>query len=179
VRLLLIEIASFASIPTVWYLFRRFARREVLGDMAAGALIGCFIEFATEPLWTYHFRVTVYKDAPLAVVLGWGVMFTLVTFVSEKLYRLVLRKAAVAAYDKRIFLFDLAGAVLVGLPLEALGVKSGIWDYNHGVLQWNWGTLPVIDMPVEALVGYALLMLVGPTFIRYWSGAFEGRPGTL
>jgi len=31
---------------------------EQLVELAAGTIIGCFIEFATEPLWDYHFHFT-------------------------------------------------------------------------------------------------------------------------
>ncbi|HRY29246.1 MAG TPA: hypothetical protein P5079_04320 [Elusimicrobiota bacterium] len=174
-KLIVWEIWSYLQLPVIWYLFRRFAKKNVFGDMVAGAMIGAFIEFSTEPLWTYHFRLTIYKDVPLSVVLGWGVMFTLVVFVSEKLYCWILKKTAIDPYDKKIFLFDVLGAALVGLPLETVGLKSGVWDYNYDVLQWNWGTIPFFNMPYEALMGYCLLMLLGPTFVRYWQGAFEGR----
>ena len=89
--LILLEIFAYVQIPLYWYLFKRFANRNVAGDMLAGTIIGAFNEFVTEPLWDYHFRITIYKDTPLAVVLGWGVMFTLVVFVSEKLYCWILR----------------------------------------------------------------------------------------
>jgi len=174
-QLILIEIFSFVQIPLYWWLFKKFANRNVLGDMIAGTMIGCFIEFATEPLWDYHFAITVYKDTPLSVVLGWGVMFTLVVFLSEKLYCWILQKKSIVPYDKRIFIFDVLGAVLIGFPLETIGLKAGVWDYRYDILDWNWGTVPFFNMPYEALVGYALLMLIAPTFVRYWQAAFEGR----
>jgi hypothetical protein len=176
VVLILVEIMSFVQIPLYWYLFRRFAKRDVTGDMIAGTIIGCFIEFSTEPLWQYHFKITVYKhNTPLGVVLGWGVMFTLVTYFSEKLYCWFLKKTAIEPYDKRIFIFDVLGAACIALPIETFGVRVGAWDYRYDVLQWNWGTIPFFNMPYEALFGYCLLMLVGPTFVRYWQAAFEGR----
>lgn len=171
---MLLEIWSYLQIPVVWYLFKRLAKRNVRGDILAGIIIGIFIEFATEPLWNYHFNFTIYKDVPLGVILGWGVMFTLVTFVSEKLYLGILKRDSIKPYDKRIFLFDLLSAILIALPIETLGVKSGVWDYNYSILNWNWGNIPILNMPYEALVGYCLLMLIAPTFVRYWEGSFEG-----
>ena len=174
-KLLLWEIWSFIQLPVLWYVFKRLAHRNVAGTMLAGAMIGAFIEFSTEPLWDYHFRLTIYKDIPLGVVLGWGVMFTLVTFVSEKLYCAILKKKELIPFDKRILIFDVMAAVLVGLPLEAIGVKSRLWDYNKHILNWSWGDIPIFNMPYEALVGYALLMLIGPTFVRYWQEPFVGQ----
>src|SRR5262245_24482651 len=107
------EIFSYVQIPLYVFLFWKFAKRNVVGDIVAGSIIGCFIEFATEPLWDYHFKITVYRDTPLSIILGWGVMFMLVCFISEKLYTWLLRKPSIDMYDKRIFLFDVLGAVLI------------------------------------------------------------------
>lgn len=175
-KLIIYEILSFLNIPVTWYLFKRFAKRDVTGDMIAGTMIGCFIEFSTEPLWQYHFKITVYKhNTPLAVVLGWGVMFTLVCYFSEKLYCKLFQRTSILPYDKRILLCDVLGGACVGLPLETIGIRAGIWNYRMDILQWNWGEIPFFHMPYEALVGYCLLMLIGPTFVRYWQQAFEGR----
>jgi len=171
--LILLEIWSYVQIPVLWYLFKRYARRDVSGQMIAGTLIGAFLEFSTEPLWQYHFKITVYKhNTPLSVVTGWGVMFTLVVFLSEKLYCFCLKKDSIVPHDKRILLFDALGALLIGLPLETWGLKSGVWNYRNDILRWDWGTMPLFRMPYEALFGYTLLMLIAPTFVRYWQGAF-------
>ena len=172
-KLAIIEIILYLQIPVTWYLFRRFAKRNVTGEMIAGTMIGVFNEFATAPLWDYHLSINIYKHTPLAVVLGWGVMFTLVTFISEKLYCYFLKKDCIEAKDKRIFIFDVASAALVAFPLETLGIKLGIWNYRYDILQWNWGTVPFFNMPYEALVGYMLFMLIAPTFVRYWEKGFE------
>jgi len=179
VKLALLEAASFAAVAGTWLAFRRLANRGVTGDLAAGAAFGAYIEFATAPLWDYHYRITVYKDTPLAVVLGWGVMFTVVVYLSEKMYCLVLRKESVPMFDKRILLFDVAGAVLIGLPIEWLGLRLGIWSYRHDLLGWDWGSIPLFGMPLEALFGYALLMFAAPTFVRCWEGPFAGRAPRL
>lgn len=173
-KMILLEIVLFAQIPLTWYLFRRLAKRNVLGEMIAGAMIGAFNEFATAPLWDYHLHINIYKDTPLAVVLGWGVMFTLVTFISEKLYCAFLKLPRITPKDKRIFVFDVAAAALVAFPLETLGLKAGIWTYRYDRLGWDWGNVPFFNMPYEALAGYMLFMLVTPTFVRYWERPFEG-----
>lgn len=172
--LIIVEVWSYIQLPIIWWLFKRFAKRNVLGEMIAGTMIGAFNEFATEPLWDYHLRLNIYKDTPLILVLGWGVMFTLVTFVSEKLYCRLLKKDRIEPYDKRIFLFDVLAGALVCFPIETACAKLGLWTYRWDRLAWDWGNIPVINMPLEALFGYSLLMLVGPTFVRYWERPLEG-----
>src|SRR5262249_9163170 len=125
------------------------------------------------PLWTYHFHITIYKDVAPSIILGWGVVFTLTLFVSETAYLRCLKKRSIDPSDPRLFVFDVAAACLVAFPMETLGLKSGVWAYNQNVLKWTWGTLPLVHMPYESLVAYALLMLIAPTFIRRWRSAFS------
>ncbi len=170
--LVLWEIWSYLQILVVWAAFRKFAHRDIKGGILAGAIIGVCVEFITEPFWQYHFKITVYKDIPLSVIFAWGVMFSLVIFLSEKLYCWFLKKSAIVPYDKRVLLFDVLAGVMIGLPFETVGIKTGIWEYRYDLLHWNWGFIPFFHMPYEALVGYALLMVVAPTFVRYWQGVF-------
>jgi hypothetical protein len=172
-KLILLEIYFFAQVPLVWYLFKRFAKRDVLGEMTAGVIIGAFNEFATAPLWAYHFRINIYKTTPLAVVLGWGVLFALVVFASEKLYQFLFKKPLTDIRDKRILLCDVVCAAAIAFPVETLSMRLGIWDYHYELLKWDWGTVPFFNMPYEALFGYCLLMLVGPSFVRLWERPFE------
>lgn len=173
--LVFMEIWSYLQVPVIAYLFWKIAKRNVVGDMIAGTLIGMYIEFATEPLWDYHFVVTIYKDIPPGIVLGWGVMFTFAVFISEKLYKFFFKQNKIIQYDKRIFITDIIAAPLVGLPLEKIGLLTNVWDYHYELLNWSGITIPVFGMPLEALIGYALLMMIAPTFVRYWQGSFEGR----
>jgi len=172
VKLMFLEIWFFVQVPLVWYLLKRFAGCDVSGMMIAGIVLGSFNEFATEPLWDYHFCITVYKDVPLGVLLGWGVLFSLVTFISEKLYRFFLKRK-IEEGDKRVFIFDILAGILFAFPVETLSLKLGIWDYNYGILNWNWGEVPLFNMPLEALFGYCLFMLVGPSFVRSWEKHFR------
>lgn len=166
--LVLWEAWAYVHVPLVWWAMRRFARREVSGEIAAGTLLGFYIEFATEPLWDYHFAINFYKDAPLAVPLGWGAMFALVTFLSEKLLRRLHPEAPLERADRRMLLCDAAAGFLIGVPLEWIGLRSGVWRYNAEILGWDWGAVPGLGFPYEALLGYILLMLVAPSFVRYW-----------
>lgn len=166
-RLLGWEIWSYAQVPLIWLGFRRWSGRDVSGEMIAGTLFGLYIEFSTEPLWDYHFHLTYYKDTPPSVPLGWGVMFALSCALSETLYRRLVAPL-IAADDPRLLLCDALAGVLIGVPLEAVGHHAGVWDYNFRVLGWTWGQMPLTGLPYEALVGYALLMLVAPSFVRRW-----------
>jgi hypothetical protein len=173
VKLALLEIWGFLQVPVVWWLFRRYARRNVTGEMIASAIVGVFWEISTEPLWDYHFRVTFYRDIPVAVICGWMVMLTLITFVAKKMYCAVLGLREIRTRDKRIFIFDIIAAGLIALPMETAGAKLGVWTYRQDLLQWHWGLIPFLNMPWEIMFGYSLLMLVVPTFVRYWEAAFE------
>ena len=141
--------------------------------MIAGTIIGIFWEYSTEALWNYNFSFNIFKDIPPGVPLGWGVMFTLAVFLSEKLYFLFFSQTQGKPRDKRIFITDLISAVIIGLPFEKLGLITGVWTYNYEILNWSPSRIPVFDMPYEVMIGYSLLMLIAPTFVRYWQSSFE------
>lgn len=174
--LIIIEISFFLLVPLTWYLFKRFAHRNVFGQMVAGTILGAFNEFATQPLWDYHLQINVYKDTPLSIIFGWGVMFVVATFISEKLYCFFLKKTEIKAGDKRIFVFDMLAGTLFSFPLETILLKAGVWDYRYDLLNWHWGEIPFFNMPLEALFGYCLFMLIGPSYVRAWGKYFNGGP---
>jgi len=172
--LIVLEVLGWIQAPLLWYLFKRYAKRNVLGELIAGAIFGVFFEVATEALWDYHFQITFYRDTPVGVLTGWMVMFTLVTYISEKLYCRVLRTDHIAPRDKRIFIFDLIAGTIVALPMETIGAKLGVWTYRTDLLKWDWNHLvPFFNMPYEVISGYCLVMLIAPTFVRYWEKSFE------
>ena len=123
----------------------------------------------------YHFKITIYKDLPLIIPFAWGMMFALTTYLSEKLYSRLFHKTSVLLHDKRILILDLLIGLCVGFPLETVGTHAGVWNYNATAIGWTLGTIPLFQMPWETLISYALIMLIGPTFVRYWQAAFEGR----
>lgn len=164
------EFASYLPAPLLWFLFRRFAARDISGDLICGAMIGAYVEFAAEPLWDYHFRFVIYKDVSLSVLLGWGVLFALARALSEGLHRRAAGVRSVDPFDRRTFLFDgLAGLALL-VPIRLIGALSDAWDYNLDVLRWTWGRAPLLDIPFEALLSYLLLMTTAPVFLRSWGG---------
>jgi|GEM_PF-999426 len=168
-----IEITALAVPAAMWYTFHKWLDRDILGDLIAGALIGVFWEYSTEALWSYHMMVNIYKDIPLAIIFGWGVMFSLAVFVSEKLYILLFHAKQEDEHDLRVFITDVIAAFIVGLPIEKFGLVCGLWDYHYEILNWSPARDPIFRMPYEVLVGYALLMMIAPTFVRFWHEKFK------
>ena len=172
-KLIVWEIIFYLTVLAAWFLFRKLAKRNITGDILAGSMLGMFYECATEPLCNYHFKITIYRDIPLAVIFAWGAMFAMVVFFSEKLYCSFLGKKKIVPYDKHIFIFDVLAGAIIGFPLGSMGSRLGLWEYRCDLFQWNWSEIPFFRMPPEILVAYMLIMLTGPTFVRYWQGAFE------
>jgi hypothetical protein len=174
--LIMLEIWGFLQVPIMWYIFKRYAKRNVIGEIVASGIVGVFWEVSTEPLWDYHFLINFHKDIPITAITGWMVMLTLVIFLSEKIYCFLFKKTSIEPRDKRIFMIDIFSAFIICLPFETVGYKLGVWTYRQDLLHWDWGHLiPFFNMPYEILSGYALVMLVAPTFVRYWEKSFEGN----
>ncbi|MCB4757028.1 MAG: hypothetical protein LHV69_08410 [Elusimicrobia bacterium] len=174
-KFILWEIVSYLTVFAVWLFFRRVLKRNITGDILIGTVFGVFSEFFTEPFVNYHFKLTFYKDVPVVIPIAWGMMFAMTAYVSERLYSFFLKRRKIVAQDKRILVFDVIAGLLVGFFLETVGSQARLWEYNSLAIGWNLGTIPFLNMPVETLIAYALIMLVMPTVVRYWHGSFEGR----
>jgi hypothetical protein len=175
-RYQVLELVSFVVPVAVWLGFHLVLKRNVLGDMIAGFVVGCFVELFTASYWNYHFAITVYKDLPLCVLLGWGMMFALGAYVSELLYRWWTKRSQIAPDDPRVLVTDILGGLVIVVPAEVVSLRSGIYEYNYSVLEWTPHQVPVLDLPYMAFVCYAFLLVIGLTFVRTWRNRFGGRP---
>jgi hypothetical protein len=135
--------------------------------MLASIIFGAGIEYITEFYWNYNFNVYLYKDISLYVIVGWGYNFTLLTLFSNLLYTKLMNKEAVITDDPKILFFDSISGLIWLIPNELLGVNVlHLWSYNPEV-KWNH-FVPVINYPIEALIGSMLLALFVPSYIRHW-----------
>jgi hypothetical protein len=161
-----LEVCSYVVAIALWtYLHNRFGR-QISGDILMGTVMGFFLEFSTEPVSNYRFALTIYKDLPLIIPFDWGLMFALTALASDKLYARFFGNKAKP--DGRIFILDLMIGTMIGFPAETLGAHLGAWTYNIDALGWSLGQVPFFHMPWEAAISYALIMLIGPTFVRSW-----------
>ena len=170
--------ASSYAMPALFFgLFLGLAHRNILGDIIAGTVFGFFWEFSTARFWDYRLGWKLPWGTPPAVIINWGVLFAVVVFLSERLYKSMFHRAQVELHDPRIFLTDVVAGLCVGCPAEWLGLYRGLWTYKDCPSCWSgWGPkVPILGLPSDIFIGYALMMLVAPTFVRYWQGALHGR----
>ncbi len=165
------ELLTLLSFVFSWWFFNRQLHLSFLKTWLPGFLLGAAVEIMTEPEWTYAMQFYIWRDVSPFVMMGWGIMFSWMLFLSDKLYGVLFKVSLTgrAPQDPRFWLTD----VLVGVPFflgnELFGLhilKS--WKYN-AVLQWNT-MLPGIDYPLEGLVAIVFFSLGLPAAVRFWKG---------
>ncbi|NTV52965.1 MAG: hypothetical protein HGA76_08150 [Candidatus Firestonebacteria bacterium] len=164
------ELLTVVSLVLSWLAFRKLFNRPFWRFWTPGALLGLTIEVITEPEWTYHLQAYLYRDVSLAVIAGWGIMFSWLVFLSDLCYDRWFNSAAPGSRPGvRVMLTD----TLVGVPLllsnELFGLHVlKIWQYND-ILHWDT-MIPVIQYPAEGLGALVLYVVTVPAIIRWWKG---------
>jgi hypothetical protein len=163
-------LASAIFILTITISF--FIGKDLTGMIFCGIIIGVFVEFLTEMYWDYSMKVYIYKDISLFVIMGWGYQFAFFVLLSNWLFKKVFRTNGDDAFKKRLLLFDTVFAPIFFIPHELIAMKWWhLWKYSDAA---GWTHLvPLINFPLEAILGSMLLGLLFPTFVRHWEKSFR------
>ena len=136
------------------------ASRWIRGEWKWGYLIGGFCfglynEFLFEFCWDYSpaLKPFVWRDVPLIVVTGWGVIGIIAMSVSDRVQAWGLRRFPGLQGHPGLLLLalDVLVYAAVGVPQEVLMSDKGYWKYNFPLQ----GELPI---QILGYVGVALLL---------------------
>lgn len=161
------ELLTILTLIVSWWSISRLWKKPFWATFFAGMLTGLCVEYMTEPEWTYTMQLYIWRDVSPFVIVGWGVNFTWVILLSEKVCKLFFGRQAGTRWDKRLFISDALVGVLYFLGVELIGLHVlKVWQYN-AILGWNT-LIPVIQYPLEGVVAILLFSLTFPWMIRYW-----------
>ncbi len=119
------------------YLSRLIGKRWYTGYFFGGFVFGLYNEICFEMCWTYSpaFGPTIWRDVPLIVVIGWGVLTMLALVISD---RISMRFGFANFWLKRVV--DILSFCFVAIPNELIVSGLGYWSYNFPIQ----GTLPMV-----------------------------------
>jgi hypothetical protein len=164
------ELLTLLSLALSWLAFAKIFKRPFWRYWAPGILLGLTVEVITEPEWNYSLQLYLYRDVSVAVIAGWGIMFSWLVMLSDRLYTRWFAPASPGAKPGiKILLTDL----VVGIPLLLMNELFGmhvlkIWTYSE-ILHWDT-MIPVIQYPLEGLGALVLYVITVPAIIRWWKG---------
>lgn len=139
----------------------RYWRAELLLGLGFGALW----ESLFSDFWTYsprHFGAFVLPNLPLAMIGYWAALFIGGMALGEAADR---RIALPAPASWRRFIWDGIAFVVLGIVMEAAGLRLGLWRYNAGL---SLGIMPVVGVSTFAALGYVTIGAFIPTSLRRW-----------
>ena len=133
----MITLAFYAAALALAYLSRVIGKRWYPGYFFGGLIFGLYNEICFEMCWTYSpaFGVTIWRDVPLIVVIGWGVLTMLALVIAD---RVCTHFHLSNFWLKR--LVDVLAFCLVGIPNELIVSGLGYWSYNFPTM----GALPMV-----------------------------------
>jgi hypothetical protein len=144
----MITLAFYAAALALAYLSRLIGKRWYPGYFFGGLIFGLYNEICFEMCWTYSpaFGVTIWRDVPLIVVIGWGVLTMLALVLSD---RLRTHFNITGFWLQRGL--DVVMFCLVGIPNELIVSGLGYWSYNFPIM----GSLPMV---VFGYVGVGIIV---------------------
>jgi hypothetical protein len=161
-------VFCITALSVAWFGFKK----DLSGMFVSGIILGTAVEFITEAYWDYSFKMFIWRDIPLFVIVGWGYSFSLFILLSDWVFKKVFRPKNIAVDDKRILLCDALLGPLWFVSHELLGMNVfHLWTYSK-VSGWTY-IIPVINFPWEGVIGAVLFATVLPTFVRHWEKAFR------
>ena len=130
---LIFYVAAFA----LACLSRLIGKRWYPGYFFGGLIFGLYNEICFEMCWTYSsaFGPTIWRDVPLIVVIGWGVLTMLALVLSDR----IRKHFNITNFWLRRGL-DVVMFCLVGIPNELIVSGLGYWSYNFPIM----GSLPMV-----------------------------------
>jgi hypothetical protein len=145
---------------------RLAAGRWHAGYFIGGLLFGIYNEVSFEFCWDYDEALwpMVWRDVPLLVVVGWGILTMLVLSISNRLcaWRGITSRGVRTAVDVVVF-------VALGYPNELIWSSLGYWEHNFALH----------EMAVIWVLGYAgvgvLVSCVGRVMESHIAGADKAR----
>jgi hypothetical protein len=112
--------------------------RRLWGYLAAGLTFGLYNEICFEFCWDYSpmLKPMIWRDVPLLIILGWGLITGLSLSISDRMARWLKLKNP---WPRK--LLDVLLFFFVGYPNELLMSKLGYWKYNFPLLAVPWAQI--------------------------------------
>ena len=147
-------LAFYGAALALAYLSRIIGRQWYIGYFFGGLIFGLYNEICFEMCWTYSpaFGPTIWRDVPLIVVIGWGVLTMLALVLSDRIRDHFNITGFWLQKGLDVVLF-----CLVGIPNELIVSGLGYWSYNFPIM----GALPMV---IFGYVGVGMIVsLMGRT----------------
>lgn len=140
------------------FLYSYHSKKSYLPAYLVGIIFGLFWEVATEPLFNYqNFAFYIWKDVPLAIILGWGVSIAGFKIISD----LIHSKYKIKFNTLESLAIDLLVAGILGVSMEFLG------SHNFAIYTYSLSDIPILaGMPFIWPVGWLIIGLLNLSLVR-------------
>jgi hypothetical protein len=131
----MVSIAFFGILVLSFAASRLIAGRWLLGCLLGGTVFGFYNEMCFEFCWTYSEKLApmIWKDVPLVVVLGWGMLSVMSIALSNK-----IAESMKITNGWMLRVFDVAVFLILGVFNELMMSKLGYWKYNFAIQGVLW-----------------------------------------
>lgn len=141
-------------------------QKKYLIAYAWGIVYGLLWEISTESLFNYQqiFAFYIWKDIPLAIIVGWGISIAGFQIISD----LIQKKYKIKYHSLKAIACDILVAGIFGIFMEFLGSNNlALWTYPLS-------ELPILaNMPITWPIGWIIIGLINLSFVRRLESALK------
>ena len=132
---MMVGIIFFVILGVAFVVSRIIAHRFAWEYLAGGLCFGMYNEICFEFCWNYSDKLApmIWRDVPLVVVLGWGMMTVMALVISDRVcMRYRLKNRLIKRGCDTLFF------ILLCVPNEIGMSKLGYWSYNFPIQGELW-----------------------------------------
>jgi len=144
------------------------SKKHIIIDIIFILIYAIYWESISTEFWIYDRRIYgyfIFNRFPLSLLVFWAFVFFISLYISETLYKKLTKKTEIPLFDKKLYLLDIIAFGLMGTILEALTYR---WNWFEYGVNLHWTFVPIINLPINAIMGYFGIGALIPTTVRFY-----------
>ena len=156
----------------VIYVIGRLLKKNMIGVIIIGTLIGLIFEVQIAPMFLYNTEKLTYyfivgdQAVPISIVFAWGCTLSFCILLIEIIKKIRSKKIN----NCKFFFYGLIFLAITGIPLEFMGHHLGLWVYTY-----TENLILIKGVPWTAITGWFFFGTIFLASIKVYEDEIEKR----
>lgn len=156
----------------VIYFIGRFLKKNIVGVIIIGLIIGLIFEIQVAPMFLYDTKKLPYyfivgvEAIPISIILAWSCTLSSCILLIEIIKKIRSEEITNGKY----FFYGLISLAITGVPLEFIGYYTGLWSYTYTENLFLIG-----GVPWPAIIGWFFFGTVFLSTIKLYEGILKEK----
>ena len=144
------------------------SKKHIIINIIFIFIYAIYWESISTEFWVYNKKILgdfIFNRFPTYLLFYWMGIFSISLYISETLYKKLTQKTEIPIFDKKLYLLDIIAFGVIGTIPEALSYRFNWFEYSADL---HWTFIPIINLPINAIMGYFGIGMFIPTTIRFY-----------